>query len=98
MAPFILNLGIRFRRVASLTSRSLYSGTRVLGNHYTVVWVGLRAGLDILVKIKFPCVCRDSNLVSPSPQSSPAFRAAQVTLSRAVPRFLAVKGTALPFL
>jgi hypothetical protein len=68
------------------------------GNHHIVVWVGLRASLDILGKIKFPCACGDSNLVLPSPQSSPALRAALVTLSRSVLHFLGVKGTALPSL
>jgi hypothetical protein len=91
MAPFILNLGTRFRWVASLTSRSLHSRTRAPGNHCIVVWVGLRAGLDILGKIKFPWACSDSNLVSPSPQSRSALRAALIIPSRSVPHFLGVK-------
>ena len=98
MAPFILNLGIGCRWVASLKSRSLHSRTRAPGNHYIVVLVGLRAGLDILGKIKFAWACRDSNLLSPSPQSRSALRAALVILRRSVPHFLGGKGTTLPSL
>jgi hypothetical protein len=34
---------------------------RVLGTHWIGGWVGLRAGLDKMVKRKIPSPCRDSN-------------------------------------
>jgi hypothetical protein len=34
---------------------------RVTGTHYIGLWVGPRASLDAVVRIKIPSLCRDSN-------------------------------------
>jgi hypothetical protein len=39
---------------------------RAPGTHWLVSWVGLRAGLDAVVKRKIPSPYRDSNLDDPA--------------------------------
>jgi hypothetical protein len=42
---------------------------RVLGTHWIAGWVGLRAGLDVVVKRKFLVPRRESNPITPIVQS-----------------------------
>jgi hypothetical protein len=58
--PRILDLGTSWSWVISFTSRPLYPGERVPGNHRTGGWVGSWTGLDDEEKRK-PCSYWDSN-------------------------------------
>jgi hypothetical protein len=52
IAPRILDLGTRWRWVASFTARSLYPQKRAPATYWIRGWVGPRAGLDAMVKRK----------------------------------------------
>jgi hypothetical protein len=47
--------------VASFTPHPLYSRERGPGTHWVGDWVGHRTGLNAVEKIKFSCLCRESN-------------------------------------
>jgi hypothetical protein len=49
-------------RLGRFTLREIVPGTHWIGG-----WVGLRVGLDAVVKRKIPSPCRDVNLLSSSP-------------------------------
>jgi hypothetical protein len=67
----ILDLGTRRRWVASFTRPGRFaSKERAPGTYCVGGWVGLRAGLDTVVKRKIPNLIRDSNHRSSSPQPS----------------------------
>jgi hypothetical protein len=67
IAPRILNLVTRWRWVVSFTPRYFAPRERSPGTDWLGGWVGPRAGLDTVVKIKIPSLCRDSNPHSFSP-------------------------------
>jgi len=50
IAPRILDLGSRWRRVVSFTSGRLTPSERTPGTHWIGGWVGPRAGLDTVSK------------------------------------------------
>jgi hypothetical protein len=56
IAPFILNLGTRWTWVVSIKTQPLYPpGQEKTSTHWKEGWVGPRAGLYILEKIKISC-------------------------------------------
>jgi hypothetical protein len=48
-------------RSASRPSRALHRGKGHPGTHWVGGWVGLRAGLDTVDRVKILCLCRGSN-------------------------------------
>jgi hypothetical protein len=50
IARRILNLGTRWRWLASFTPQALYPGERAPGTHWIGGWVGPRAGLNAVAK------------------------------------------------
>jgi hypothetical protein len=52
IAPRILNLGSRWKRVVSFTPRPLYFMLRALGTHWIGGWMSPRAGLDTMANKK----------------------------------------------
>jgi hypothetical protein len=61
IAPWVLDLGTRWRWVVSFTLRPLYPRKRAPRTHWIGGRVGPRAGLDAVVKRKIPGPCWDSN-------------------------------------
>jgi hypothetical protein len=61
IAPRILDLGTRKRRVVSFTPRPLYPRKKAPGTHWIGGWVGPGAVLDAVVKRKIPNPRRESN-------------------------------------
>jgi hypothetical protein len=57
----IFDLGTRWRWVVSFTSQLLYHQRKSRWYHWIGGWVGPRAGLDAVVKRKFPSPYLDSN-------------------------------------
>jgi hypothetical protein len=55
IAPYILNLGIRWRWSASRPGRFIF------GTHWVGGWVGPIAGLDAVTKRGSPCPCQETN-------------------------------------
>jgi hypothetical protein len=69
IAPHILDLGTRWRRVVSFTLRPLYP--QVKSPRYPLGgWVDPRGGLNTVVKRKIPSPRRDSNPDHPIVQPS----------------------------
>jgi hypothetical protein len=65
IAPRILDLGIRWRRVVSFTPWPLYPRERAPSTHWIGGWVGPRAVPDAVVKRKIPSPRRKSNPRTP---------------------------------
>jgi hypothetical protein len=61
IAPRILDLGTRWRRVVRFTPLPLYPRGRAPGTHWIGGWVGPRAVLEAVVKRKIPSFRRESN-------------------------------------
>jgi hypothetical protein len=71
-APLTLNLGTRWGRVVSITSRPRFTpGERTPGTHWTGGWVVPRAGLDAETRRKILGLCRGSNPGRPVGSQSP---------------------------
>jgi hypothetical protein len=60
-APRITDLGTRWRWVVSFTAGRFTPREGAPGNHLIGSWVGLRAGLEAVVKRKIPSSCRKPN-------------------------------------
>jgi len=61
IAPRILKLGTRRRRVVGFTSRLLYKGEGTTDTHWIGGWVGARGGLNAVAQRKNPCPYWKSN-------------------------------------
>jgi len=59
--PHILDLGTRRRWVVSFTHQLLYSQGKTPWHTLDGMWVGLRAGLDMMLQRKIPSPCQKSN-------------------------------------
>jgi len=66
IAPLVLNLDANWRWVADMTSQSLCTRKKNPSAHWIGKFVGRRAGLDFLRKIKISSHCGDSKAGSSS--------------------------------
>jgi hypothetical protein len=64
-APHILNLDTIWGLVVNFTPQPLYSQGKYRGAHWIGRWVGLRTCLNVVAKMKNPCLCRKSNVERP---------------------------------
>ena len=61
IAPFIINLGSRWKWVVNFTPRPLYSLGNKPRTRWMEEWMEDRAGVDVLEKRKISWLCRDLN-------------------------------------